>query len=539
MSNIATLFIKCLESHWVTHIYGVPWEENLDMVEALRHSPIDLIVTRNEQSAVFMAATYGRLTGKIWVAMATLGPWATNMMTWVAYAQLWGMPVMVITGQKPIKKTKQGRFQVIDVVSMMKPVTKYSTSIMDASRVPSTIAHACMTAEAERPWAVHIELAEDIAREDASGYTPLDIHIPRRPLADDKSIDKMKTMIQKAHRPLILVWAWANRKRVTKFLTKFVQETHIPFFTSQMWKGVLDERMEQYIWTAALTSKDYLHDAIDQADLIIAIGHDSIEKPTNIIHESKTKVIHINYAAADVTELYHPDLQVVWDIGNTLRRLTESNLDISDRNHDSIYELAHTTKSKIAADTDVECCTNGLTPARIIRELRSYMWEDDIIALDNGLYKVRFARNYPCYKPNTLLLDNALATMWAWYSSAMAAKMLYPDQKVIAVVGDGWVMMNLWDLETIVRLWLDMTVIIFNDNAYGMIKRKQANMWLSNYALDLQNPDFVKLAESFGATGYLVKNTQDYHDTMNKIDDVPWLKIIDMRIVYPKVIGKV
>lgn len=243
---------------------------------------------------------------------------------------------------------------------------------------------------------------------------------------------------------MVLVGAGANRKMITKYLTTFIQTYNIPFFTSQMGKGVVDERLPQYIGTTALTSNDYIHDVIAQADLIIAIGHDTIEKPTHMLASHKTDVVHINFFEAELDELYKPSLQILGDIGNTMRQLTEHKINTSHRNFTSIYEMATIVKEKIYTPTQEVC--DVMKPARLIADMRSILGDKDIIALDNGLYKVRFARNYPCYAPNTLLLDNALAAMGAGYSSAMVAKTFNPEQHVVAVVGDGGLIMNLGDL---------------------------------------------------------------------------------------------
>lgn len=531
--TVAQLFIKCLESHGVRYIFGVPGEENLDMLDALKDSSIQFIITRNEQTAVFMAATHGRLTGKIGVALATLWPGATNMMTGVAYAQLWWMPVMVITGQKPVKKSKQGRFQVIDIVSMMKPITKFTTSLIDASRVASTVTHAIMMAEEEKPGAVHIELPEDVASEDATLYQPLQLLPVRRPIPDIKAVSQFFSLLESAERPMILIGGWANRKRISNYLTKVIEKYNIPFFTSQMGKGVVDERLSQYIGTAALTSGDYVHDIIAQADVIIAIGYDMIEKPTHLIEAGRTKVVHLHFTPTEITELYQPYLQIIWDIGNTLRQWYEATLDTTHRKLDPLWNLASQARQKLTHYTDPIGSSWLCHPVQIITELRSLVDDDAILCLDNGLYKVWFARNYPCYHPNTLLLDNALATMWAGYSSAMAVKLLEPDRQVIAIVGDGWVVMNLGDIETAVRLWHDLTIIILNDSAYGMIKRKQHNSGFVDYGLDLQNPNFVQLAESFGAKGYRVDHATDFASVFQQSQWEQWVKIIDVVFAYP------
>ena len=530
--NSATLFIKCLESHGVEYIFWVPWEENLDMLAALEHSSIKLIVTRNEQTAVFMAATYGRLTGKTGVAISTLGPGATNLMTWVAYAQLGAMPILVITGQKPIRESKQAKFQIIDVVAMMKPVTKFSTSIADGSKIPSIVAHAFRIAEEERPWAVHIELPEDIAWfEVASHLKPIVYEKMRRPIPDDKSIALLIEKLEKAKTPLILVGAGANRKRVSKYLTAFIEQHNIPFFTSQMGKWVVDERNPHYIGTAALTNNDIIHEAIKLADLIITIGHDTIEKPTHIIDDTQTEIIHINYFPAEFDELYKPTLQIIGDIGNTMRQLTEHPIKSDHYDFSSIYTIREKIQLSTTHTGDE---SDTIWPQYLITSLRSQLADDAIVALDNGLYKVWFARNYPCYQPHTLLLDNALATMGAGYSSALMAKMLYPDREVIAVTGDGGFMMNLGDLETAVRLWHDLTIIILNDNAYGMIKRKQRNSWYTDFGLDLTNPNFVQLAESFWARWYRVETKDQFLEIFHQARSQSGVKIIEVMFEYPK-----
>ena len=534
MQKTSDLFVACLEAYGAKYVFGVPGEENLDLVESLRTSSIQLIVTRNEQTAVFMAATYWRLTGHTGVALATLWPGATNMMTGVAYAQLWGMPVLVITGQKPIKQSKQGKFQVIDVVGMMKPVTKFSSVIVDGARVPSLLSHAFVTAENEKPGAVHLELPEDIAGEMVEDhFGPINYEKIRRPIPDQKAIQSIIQKLEQAKHPMILIWAGANRKRVTKYLTKFIEKHDIPFFTSQMGKWVIDERLSQWIGTAALTSGDHLHAAIQQADLILAIWHDTVEKPTNIIQKWKTDIIHISFVEAEFDELYKPSLQVIWDIGNTIRQMHESQIDSSDRDHTSIYDTAKKAAETLHRHAKSHYDHPVMMPGRLIYEIREVLWEHDIVALDNGLYKVWFARNYPCYHPDTLLLDNALATMGAGYSSAMMAKMLHPDQQVVAIAWDGWLVMNLWDIETAVRLGNDLTILILNDNAYGMIKRKQINHDYTDFGLDLTNPDFVALANSFGAKGYRIDNPDDFKSEFTKIITESWVKIVEVPFAYP------
>ena len=530
------LFLEILIKNWVKVIYWVPGEENLDLLDSIRKSgKVELILTRNEQTAVFMAATYGRLTWEVWVAIATLWPGATNMVTWVAYAQLWGFPVMVITGQKPIKKSKQWQFQIIDVVWMMKPITKYATSIVSADRIPYILNNAFRIAKSERPGAVSIELPEDIARDEVQNPN-LDISMQkiRRPIVDEKSIEILKNELKSAKYPIILVWAWANRKRISKYLTEFIQKYNMPFFASQMWKWVIDESLPQYLWTAALTSWDYIHEAIKNADLILSVWYDPIEKPTHLIWNWGTKNIHINFYEASLDEVYSPNLEIIWDIANTFWELTQTKIDNSKWNFDKIYEIKENYNLEIQKNIAFEVeNAQVMWPRQLVEDVRNVLGKEDILALDNWLYKVWFARNYKTYFSNTLLLDNALATMWAWVASGLEAKRLNIDKNVVVVTWDWGLVMNLWDLETVVRLWLDLTVVVLNNSSYWMIKWKQLWWNMPEWGLDFLNPDFVTLAKSFWGKWYKVENKHYFSAVLDAANKEKWLKIIDLKFDYP------
>ncbi len=530
------LFVTTLINRWVKVIYWVPWEENLDLVDSIRKSwKIELIVTRNEQTAVFMAATYWRLTWEIGVALATLWPWATNMVTWVAFAQLWWFPIMVITGQKPIKKSKQWFFQIIDVVSMMRPIVKCSKSIIWPERIPFILNNAIDLATSERPWAVAIELPEDIAAEHASAdWINFVTNKVRRPVIDEKSIKILVWELEKAKSPIILIWAGANRKRITKYLSLFIEKYNIPFFNSQMWKWVVDESMNQYLWTAAVSDGDYIHDAIKKSDLIISVWYDPVEKPTHLIWAWLIKTIHVNFYETNSDSTYSPYLEIVWDIGNTFWQLYEAQIK-QDWDFEDIYKIRNDYSKVINKNIeDEDMWNNILWPRKLVQDVRSVMSKSDIVALDNWLYKVWFARNYTTYEPNTLLLDNALATMWAWVASWMEAKRINPDKQVVVVTWDGWLVMNLWDLETVVRLWLDLTVVVLNNGSYWMIKWKQVWWNMPMWWMDFGNPDFVKMAESFWGIWYRVENKNDFKKTLENANKQKWLKIIDVLFDYPK-----
>ncbi|MFK5879923.1 MAG: acetolactate synthase large subunit [Flavobacteriaceae bacterium] len=523
------IFIKALENEGVEYIFGIPGEENLDFLDSMKNSKIKLILTRHEQGAGFMAATYGRLTGKPGICLATLGPGATNFTTPAAYAQLGAMPMMMITGQKPIKKSKQGRFQIVNIVELMKPITKYTRQIVNSNNIASMVREAYRLSIEERPGAVHLELPEDIAAEDCENRI-FKVVGHRRPDADEMAIREAVSMIEAAKMPLLLIGAGANRKTTSQALQAFINKTGIPFFNTQMGKGVVDERHPKFLGTAALSDHDFLHCAIKRADLIINVGHDVIEKPPFFMEEGGTKVIHVNFFPAQVDQVYFPQLNVIGDITSSVIHIAKHLNDCSN------WDLSYFEKIKVEVEDHLSKYSEDhrfpILPQRLVQVIREELPDDGIVTLDNGVYKIWFARNYKCYQPNTLLLDNALATMGAGLPSAMCAKLINPNKKVISVCGDGGFMMNSQELETAVRLGLNMVVIILNDSSYGMIKWKQEGMGFDNFGLDYKNPDFVKYAESYGCIGHRPTSDSDFREVLTKCLAMDGVHIIDLSVDY-------
>ncbi len=523
------LFVKALEREAVEYVFAVPGEENLDLLESLRQSSqIRLIVTRHEQGAGFMAAIYGRLTGKAGVCMATLGPGATNLVTPAAYAHLGAFPLLMITGQKPILKSKQGQFQIIDVVNLFDPICKMSKQIVHGNTIPALVREAFRISEEERPGAVLLELPEDIAAEktDAQPYIPLTRHYAG---ARTYTIEHAAKFIKRAKHPLILIGAGANRKQARNALCDFIDSTGIPFFTTQMGKGVVDERSDRCLGTAALSSGDYIHCAVERADLIINIGHDVVEKPPFFMERGGTKVIHVNYKSAMVDEVYFPQCEVVGDLESSIIRLQEA-VGKVDADFSYFAEVRNEVEKHISEGaTDPRF---PIIPQRLVSDIRKVMGEDGIIALDNGMYKLWFARNYKAYHPNTVLLDNALATMGAGLPSAMMASLLKPEKRVMAICGDGGFMMNSQEIETALRLKLNLVVAILNDGSYGMIRWKQTIAGFTDWGLEFDNPDFVKYADSYGAIGHRVKSTDELIPTLEAAFNAGGVHIVDIPVDY-------
>jgi acetolactate synthase-1/2/3 large subunit len=499
----ADLLISALENEGVTQIFGVPGEENLDVVEALRRSSIKLVLTRHEQAAGFMAATHGRLTGKPGVCLATLGPGALNFTTAAAYALLGAMPMVMITGQKGILTRKQACFQVVDTVSTMTPLTKMTRQIVSPATIPSVVREAFRVAEQERPGPVNLELPEDIAGAETPEVAPIPRHPIDIPVAHHAALDRAAELIASARRPLIMLGAAASRPHLADALTDFVRRVKIPFFNTQMGKGAVAGGSGLYMGTAALSERDYVHDAVDRADLIIAIGHDTVEKPPFLMGPHGPTVLHVGFLPATVEEVFFPHAEVVGDVGPSLKlladrlegRLPNAAVLLSLREHILKHIEDRETESRYP-----------LTPQRIVHDVRQVMPKDGIVCLDNGMYKIWFARNYRTGVANTLLLDNALATMGAGLASAMMAAILNPQTRVLAVCGDGGFMMNSQELETAVRLRLNLVVLILQDNAYGMIRWKQAVDHFPDFGLSFGNPDFVAYARAYGAKGSRVES---------------------------------
>jgi acetolactate synthase-1/2/3 large subunit len=450
--------------------------------------------------------------------MATLGPGALNLVTGAAYAHLGAMPMILITGQKAIMSARQARFQIVDIVATMKPLTKSSRQIISAASIPTVVRDAFRLASEERPGPVHLELPEDIAGEQLDREVPLvRAHPIEIPVAHPNALDRAAELLMRAERPLVMFGAASSRPRLSGQLTDFVRRVGIPFFNTQMGKGTVaglgttEGGTELWMGTAALSDRDYVHEAIDQADLILSIGHDTIEKPPFIMGPKGPKVIHVGYTPANVEEVYFPDAEVIGDLGPSLALLADR-VQGKLPNAGALVPLRENIIERTLARSEES--RFPLTPQRIVSDVRKVMPADGIVALDNGMYKIWFARCYRTRNANALLLDNALATMGAGLPSAMLAAMLSPGKRVLAVCGDGGFMMNSQELETAVRLKLDLVVLIIQDDAYGMIRWKQAVDNFADWGLAFGNPDFVKYAEAYGAKGRRVETAESLVATL-------------------------
>ncbi|MEM7431504.1 MAG: acetolactate synthase large subunit [Pseudomonadota bacterium] len=505
------LLVKCLEEEGIEYIFGVPGEENADFMLSLEQSDkIKFILTRHEQGAAFMAEIYGRLTGNPAGALGTLGPGATNLITGVADSNMDRAPMLVLTGQGSTDRLHKESHQIMDVVSMFRPVTKWATTILNPDTIPEIVRKAVRLARTEKPGAVHIELPEDIAAEDASA-TPLTPRRFRRSVPDEKIINQAFDMLKAAKRPIIIAGNGCIRKRASKQLRQFCEKTGIGVVSTFMAKGCVDMDADYCLYTVGLGSKDRVSKAIDDADLVITLGFDMVEYHPQLWNTGKDKsILHADFLPAEIDEHYHPETEVIGDLAHALWMLNEKLNDEGLPDYD--LSLQQESRAGMAADIaeykDDE--TEGsIRPQKAIWDARQVMGPADILLSDVGAHKMWIARHYQCHEPNTCLIPNGFCSMGFALPGAIAANIVHPDRRILAIAGDAGFLMNVQEMETAARLGSDITVMVWEDNAYGLIEWKQETHFGKHTDLDFGNPDWEKLADSFGWNGHYVANAAD------------------------------
>ncbi len=527
--NTAELLVACLENEGVEYIFGLPGEENLQLLQALRRSSIQFITTRHEQGAAFMADVYGRLTGKAGVCLSTLGPGATNLMTGVADATLDRAPLVAITGQVGTDRMHIESHQYLDLVAMFAPVTKWNAQIVRPSNTPEIVRKAFKLAQSEKPGAVHIDLPENIADMDVKGVD-LRRDSQERPYASLQCIQQAEVAISQATNPIILVGNGAIRARASEALTEFATQLNIPVANTFMGKGVIPYTHPLALWAFGLQQRGIITCGMEQADLIVAVGYDLVEySPKRWNPDGKLPILHINLTHAEIDSSYIPKVEVIGDISDSLREIL-SRVNREGRPQPSALKV----REEIRADYEQYADDYGfpVKPQKLIYDLRQVLGAEDILISDVGAHKMWIARNYHCLRPNPCLISNGFAAMGIAIPGALAAKLVHPNRKVVAATGDGGFMMNCQELETARRIGTPFVTIIFNDGAYGLIEWKQINYYGESAFIHFTNPDFVKLAESMGLKGYRVESTEDLIPTLKTAleDTVP--AVIDCPVDY-------
>ena len=505
------LFVKCLEAEGIEYIFGVPGEENADFMMSLEQTDkISFILCRHEQGASFMAEIYGRLTGQAAGCLGTLGPGATNLITGVADANMDRAPMLVLTGQGSTERLHKESHQVMDVVHMFEPVTKWATTILHANNIPEIVRKAVRVARTEKPGAVHIELPEDIAKNETDAK-PLQPQRFRRPVPADKIVNQAFEVLKNARRPVILAGNGCIRKRASKQLRIFCEKTGIGVISTFMAKGCVDMDADYCLYTIGLQSKDVVACAMDAADVVLCLGYDMVEYHPYLWNAQGTKhVIHADFLPAEIDEDYHPETEIVGDLAHTLWMLNER----VDDNGGLEFELSQQAATRRDMQAELELHKNDETvgtirPQKVLWDVRQVMGAEDVVLSDVGAHKMWIARHYQCHEPNTCLIPNGFCSMGFALPGAIAASLVYPDKRILAICGDAGFMMNVQEMETAHRLGSSIVVMVWEDNEYGLIAWKQENQFGRHTDLSFGSPDWKQLASAFGWHGHYVENSRD------------------------------
>ncbi len=510
------LFLRCLEAEGVEYIFGVPGEENADIMISLLDSPIRFIICRHEQGAAFMADLYGRLTGRPGVCLATLGPGATNLVTGVANAHMDRSPMVALTGQGATTRLHKESHQIMDVVGMFEPITKWASSIYDERNIPEVVRKAFKLAAAEKPGATLIELPEDIAKREVDDQPIVPGLKVRRPVPDEKSVNAALDLIGRARLPVILAGNGCIRTRVSKQLNRFIDETGIYAAMTFMGKGAISDQHPRSLYAAGLGSRDHVALAFERADLVIAIGYDMVEwHPSRWNVGVEKRILHIDFTPAEVDGSYRPEVEAVGDIAATLWAINErlgsehrtTGSEFSDVRETLVQEL----EREHAADEGFP-----MKPQRILSDLRQEMDREDILISDVGAHKMWVARHYPTYAPNSCIISNGFCSMGIALPGAIGAKLVHPDRNVVGLCGDGGFMMNVQELATAVQYEIASIHLVWEDSEYGLIRWKQEATFGRHSHIGFTNPDLVDLARSFGCFAKRVNSPEELRPTLRE-----------------------
>ncbi len=510
------LFVRCLEDEGVELIFGVPGEENADFILSLEQSEkIRFVLTRHEQGAAFMAEVYGRLTGNPAGCLGTLGPGATNLITGVADSNMDRAPMLVLTGQGSTERLHKESHQIMDVVSMFRPVTKWATSIVHADTIPEIIRKSVRLARTEKPGAVHIELPEDVAKRDTDSM-PLPIHRFRRPESSPAALDAAVERLRAARRPIIIAGNGCIRTRASHALRDFCGATGIGVMSTFMAKGAVDLNAEYSLFTVGLSQRDIVSSALDDADLVLTIGFDMVEYHPRLWNgDASKRIVHADFIPSEIDEYFQPEVELVGDIAATLNALRTRLLAAGVPEYDLAQQraAARDMREEIAQHAD-DRTAGSIKPQKAIADLRAVLGPSDILLSDVGAHKMWIARHYHCHEPNTCLIPNGFCSMGFSLPGAIAASLVYPDRNIVGLSGDGGFLMNVQEMETATRLGVPITMVVWEDHAYGLIAWKQQNEFNRHSNLSFGNPDWLTLAESFGWHGYRVEDSADLRDTL-------------------------
>ena len=522
------LFVRCLENEGVEHIFGIPGEENLDVMDSLIGSSITFITTRHEQGAAFMADVYGRLTGKAGVCLSTLGPGATNLVTGFADANMDRAPIIGIAGQGATTRMHKESHQVLDLVNLFAPISKYSVQIHEPAIVGEIVRKAFKAAEAEKPGGSFIAFPENIAAMPVEGKAPLHAQSPKPPVPPQEKITQAANVISQARYPLVMAGNGVVRAKASDALVSFAETLHIPVATTFMAKGSIPFSHDLSLGTVGLQANDYILCGFNRADVVICVGYDMIEYHPHLWNKTKqAKIVHIDMSPAEVDEHYILECGVLGDIKAALDMIAA---EATPRPESPAKNLRETIVEELTAHASHAAFP--MSPQRIVLDLRAALAPDDIVVSDVGAHKMWMARMYQAERPNTCLISNGFASMGIGVPGAIAAKLVYPDRTVFTVTGDAGFLMNSQEIETALRIGVAMVILVWNDSHYGLIKWHQDRRFGRNTQIAFHNPDLVKYAESFGAKGYRIESAGQLLPTLKQAIADHTVVVIDCPVDY-------
>ena len=522
------LFIRCLENEGVEFIFGIPGEENLDVMDSMIGSKIKFITTRHEQGAAFMADVYGRLTGKAGVCLATLGPGATNLVTGFADANMDRAPIVGIAGQGATTRMHKESHQVLDLVNLFAPISKYSVQIRQPEIVGEIVRKAFKAAEAEKPGGSFIDFPENVAAMPIEGKEPLKVQSAKPPVPPQDKIAQAAEIISNARYPLVMAGNGVVRARADDELVAFAEKLNIPVATTFMAKGSIPFSHELSLGTVGLQSHDYIACGFDRADVVVCVGYDMIEYHPHLWNKGKTiKIIHIDLNPAEVDEHYILECGVIGDINAALEGIAAQATPKSESQAITLREIiVEELTSHVNNDSF------PMVPQRIILDLREALEPEDIVVCDVGAHKMWLARMYQAERPNTCIISNGFASMGIGLPGAIAAKLAYPDRTALTVTGDAGFLMNSQEIETALRIGVAIVILVWNDSKYGLIKWHQDRRFGRDTQIEFNNPDLVKYAESFGAKGYRIASADDLLPTLKQAITDDTVVLIDCPVDY-------
>jgi acetolactate synthase-1/2/3 large subunit len=528
------LFVQCLENEGIEYIFGVPGEENADFMMSLEKSDkIRFVLTRHEQGAAFMAEIYGRLTGNPAGCLGTLGPGATNLITGVADANMDRAPMLVLTGQGATGRLHKESHQVMDVVQMFDPVTKWAESVRTPDTIPELVRKAVRLARTEKPGAVHLELPEDLAKLDTDAQ-PLEPRRFRRPVPDEKIVGRAFDLLQQARSPVILAGNGCIRRRASKQLRALCDKTGIGVISTFMAKGCVDMDAEHCLYTVGLGTRDYTNLAIDQADLVIALGFDMVEYHPSLWNPNRDKtIIHADFLPSEIDEHYDPKVEVVGDLAHFLWMLNERVDAYGAFDFDfAAQQRVRARMGEELVEHSADDTSGSIRPQKVLWDARQVLGPSDLLLSDVGAHKMWIARQYHCHEPNTCLIPNGFCSMGFALPGAIAAALVYPDRQVLGIAGDGGFMMNVQEMETARRLDLDLVMLVWEDGGYGLIQWKQENEFKRHTDLAFGNPDWLQLAGAFGWGGHYCTESTALQDTLRAAFAEPGPSLVVVPIDY-------